>query len=60
MAARWVPVPKPVAELELDDRAELINEDGRVVTYYRTKFGVRFARVVEPSGFVLWLQEVTS
>lgn len=55
---KWVPVPKPVAELELDEPPEAIDVEGHVVTHYKTKFGVRFARVVDPSGFVLWLQEV--
>jgi len=56
--SKWVPVPKPVAELELDDPPEQKDSDGREITHFKTRFGVRFARVVEPSGFVLWLQEV--
>jgi hypothetical protein len=55
---KWVAVPKPVAELELDLPAEHTDTEGNVVTHFKTKFGVRYARVVEPSGFVLWLQEV--
>jgi hypothetical protein len=56
--AKWIAVPKPVAELELDKPDESTDAEGNVVTHFKTKFGVRFARVVEPTGFVLWLQEV--
>jgi hypothetical protein len=55
---KWVPVPKPVAELFADEPAGHTDAEGNVVTHFKTKFGVRFARVVEPSGFVLWLQEM--
>lgn len=58
LECRWVPVPKPQAELEPDPQGEKVDEEGNVVTYFRTKFGVRFARVVEPTGFVMWMQEV--
>jgi hypothetical protein len=54
----WVAVPKPAAELEPDKPDEATDDQGNVVTHWKTKNGVRFARVVEPSGFVLWLQEV--
>jgi hypothetical protein len=56
--SKWVPVPKPAAELELDEPAEHTDAEGNVITHYKTKFGKRYARVVEPTGFVLWLQEV--
>jgi hypothetical protein len=55
---KWVAVPKPAAELEPDKPDETTDVEGNVVTHFKTKNGVRFARVVEPSGFVLWLQEV--
>jgi hypothetical protein len=55
---KWIAVPKPVAELEPDLPEEEKDVDGNVITHFKSKFGVRFARVVEPSGFVLWLQEV--
>lgn len=57
---KWIAVPKPIAELERDEPAETTDVEGNVITHFKTKFGVRFARVVEPSGFVLWLQEVPS
>lgn len=56
--SKWVPVPKPAAELELDEPAEHTDEQGNMVTHYKTKYGKRFARVVESTGFVLWLMEV--
>lgn len=55
---KWIAVPKPQAELEPDKPDEFTDADGNVVTHLKTKFGVRYARVVEPTGFVLWLQEV--
>ena len=55
---KWVTVAKPVAELELDEPAEHTDAEGNTVTHFKTKYGVRFARLVEPSGFILWLQEV--
>ena len=57
--SKWVAVPKPSAELEPDLPVEGTDVEGNVVTHFKTKNGVRFARVVDPSGFVLWLQEVT-
>lgn len=57
--SKWVPVPKPSAELELDQPEEYTDSEGNVITHYKTRFGARYARVVEPSGFVLWVQEVT-
>ncbi len=56
--SKWVAVPKPGAELEPDKPDETIDVEGNVITHFKTRFGVRYARVVEPSGFVLWLQEV--
>lgn len=56
--SKWVTTAKPSAELELDPEPERKDEEGNVVTYFRTRFGVRYARVVEPTGFVMWLQEV--
>ena len=56
--SKWVPVPKPAAELFPDEPAEETDVEGNVITHFKTFYGVRFARVVEPSGFVLWLQEV--
>jgi len=58
--SKWIAVPKPIAELEPHELAETSDDEGNVITHFKTKFGVHFARVVEPSGFVLWLQEVPS
>lgn len=58
--SKWVTVPKPLAELEPDNPPEQITPEGNRITHFKTRFGVRYARVVEPSGFVLWLQEVPS
>lgn len=55
---KWVPVPKPAAELALDPTKEHEVFEGHEIDVFLTKNGVRFARMVEPTGFVLWLQEV--
>jgi hypothetical protein len=57
-ATKWVTVPKPVADLEPDEPSEHTDEQGNTLTHFKTRFGVRYARLVETSGFVLWLQEV--
>jgi len=54
--ARWVTTPKPSAELTPEPAAAEVREDGARIFYYHTANGVRFAEVVEPTGFVLWLQ----
>jgi hypothetical protein len=56
--SKWIAVPKPAAELEPDLPEEETDVEGNTITHFKTKNGVRFARVVKPSGFVLWLQEV--
>lgn len=56
---RWVTTPKPSAELQQESEEPERRDDGALITYFRTKYGVRFAQVVEPTGFVLWLKEVT-
>lgn len=40
------------------DGSGVVMDDEHQVHIFRTRFGARFARVVEPSGFVLWLKEV--
>lgn len=55
---KWIAVPKPQAELEPDKPDEATDSEGNVITHFKTRFGVRYARVVEATGFVLWLQEV--
>jgi hypothetical protein len=40
------------------DKSGIITRSGNTIHYYRTMNGVQFARVVDPHGFVLWLQEV--
>ncbi len=54
----WHTSSPPKAELTLETDEEVVPETGNRVTIFRTKNGVRFARVVEPGGFVIWLQEV--
>lgn len=54
---RWVTVSKPSAELTAEPDATEHRADGAQVFYYHTANGVRFAEVVEPTGFVLWLQQ---
>jgi len=58
--SRWVPVAKPFATLTPVDPAPVEEPDGRKSQVFVTANGKRFAEVVEPSGFVLWLQEVSS
>lgn len=58
--AKWVAVPKPAAQLTPVDPAPVLENDGRTSQVFITANGKRFAEVVEPTGFVLWLQEVTS
>ena len=57
---KWIAVPKPTTELQPDKPDEEKDIEGNTITHFKTKFGVRYARVVEPTGFVLWLQEVPS
>lgn len=54
----WIAVPKPKAELTAEKPEPEISEDGAKIYFWRTKYGVRYSEIVEPSGFVLWLQEV--
>ncbi len=56
--AKWVAAPKPTAMLEPVDPEPVNLEDGSTRQIFQTRFGKRFARIVEPSGFVLWLAEV--
>ena len=53
---------EPGADEHIDrlttDGTGIVTAIGNTIHYYRTRNGVRFARVVEPSGFILWLQEV--
>jgi hypothetical protein len=55
---RWVASPKPKAELLPETLEPEKQPDGTEVQIFSTAFGVRFARVVEPSGFVLWRKEI--
>jgi hypothetical protein len=54
----WVTTAQPSAPLEVEPPGEQDGEDGNKVTIFKTAFGKRFARVVEPTGFIYWLQEV--
>ncbi len=56
---KWVASPKPTAVLEPVDPDPVTLEDGSTRQIFQTRFGKRFARIVEPSGFVLWLAEVS-
>ncbi len=56
--SKWIAVPQPVAPLEQETPHTELRDDGATIYYFRTKYGVRFAQVVETTGFVLWLQEV--
>jgi hypothetical protein len=54
----WVTIAQPGAELTPEEPGEKEAANGDKVTIFRTAFGKRFARVVEPSGFIYWLQEI--
>lgn len=41
-----------------EDRSGVLLPDGSAVYVFSTRFGARFAKVIEPTGFILWLQEV--
>jgi len=55
---RWVISTKPKAELTPEPVQPVKDTQGNEVTIFRTKFGVRFARVVDATGFVVWRKEV--
>jgi hypothetical protein len=56
--SKWVTSAQPAAELTPQGEEILDESTGNKVQHFVTKNGVRFARVVEPTGFILWLQEV--
>ncbi len=58
--SKWVATTKPSADLF--EVAELARKDpdGTEVRVFRTQFGKRFAEVLEPSGFIVWLQEIST
>jgi hypothetical protein len=55
---RWVTTTQPAAQLEQEPGEPLKQSDGTEVTYFRTAFGKRFARVVEKQGFTFWMREI--
>ena len=55
--ARWVTTAQPSAALTPEPAATETLADGTKVFYYHTANGVRFAERVEPTGFVIWLQQ---
>ena len=55
---RWVTSPKPKADLTPDLAPPVKDPHGVEYTYFTTKFGVRFVRITEPSGFTYWRKEV--
>lgn len=56
----WTATSQPSAELTPEDPEPVEFEDGSTRQIFRTRFGVRFARIVEPTGFILWLKEERS
>ncbi len=53
----WVAVAKPKAVLIPVDAEPVKQPDGSTVQVFRTERDERFAQVVEPTGFVQWLQD---
>jgi len=56
--SRWVTTAQPSAELTAEPEFTEKADDGSTIYYWHTKNGVRFAQRVEPTGFILWLQEI--
>jgi len=56
--SRWTPVPQPKAALEPLELEPTTEANGDRTQVFRTANGVRFVKIVEPTGFVYWLQEV--
>ncbi len=56
--SRWTTVAQPSAELTVERGPVHDEADKTTVTYYVTANGKRFAKVVEDSGFVFWMQWV--
>ncbi len=40
------------------DGTGIVTAHGNTIHFYHTRNGIRFARVVDVHGFILWLQEV--
>ena len=55
---RWVTSPKPKADLTPAPQTPGVDQNGTRYEYFTTKFGVRFVRITEPSGFTYWRKEV--
>lgn len=53
----WVTTNQPTAELVAEPDGPVTRDDGTVITIFKTRFDKRYAKLVEPSGFILWLQE---
>jgi len=56
--ARWVTTPQPKAQLEEEPGNPHKDSDGREWYFFHTVNGVRFARIVEPAGLVIWRKEI--
>lgn len=54
----WVTTAQPSAALTPTPEGEQDTPHGDKVTIFATVTGKRFARVVEPTGFIYWLQEI--
>lgn len=57
--SKWVTSAKPAAALTAEADEPETRDDGAKIYYWRTKYGTRFAQIVEPTGFILWLRETT-
>ncbi len=55
---KWVPVPKPDAELTPVENGESMGPMGERIAEFVTANGVRFARIEDPNHIVTWLQAV--
>ena len=53
----WTAVSKPKAPLTPVDPQPVKQPDGSTVQVFQSASGVRFAQVVEATGFVLWMQD---
>lgn len=56
--SKWVATPKPSAALTEIPELARVDPDGTAVRIFVTPFQKRFAEIVEPSGFIVWLQEI--
>jgi hypothetical protein len=60
MPTKWIATPQPAAQLFPEPGLPVKDDADRVWHFFRTTFGVRFARVVEPNGLVIWRKEINT